>query len=61
MDAAQIANAKHDPLVKTRLDSCVFKGAVKRDGEWVAVPMCSMNQQTWSEVYDARLKDPELV
>ncbi|MEO8043286.1 MAG: hypothetical protein ABI674_00135, partial [Spartobacteria bacterium] len=61
MDAAQVANAAHDPVVKARLDSCVFKGAVKRNGEWVAVPMCSMNQQTWSEVYDARLQDPELV
>jgi len=27
----------------------------------VAVPMCSMNQQTWSEVYDGRLTDPELL
>jgi hypothetical protein len=34
---------------------------VKRDGKWVAVPMCSMNQQTWSEVYDGRLNDPELL
>jgi hypothetical protein len=23
--------------------------------------MCSMNQQTWSEVYDGRLNDPELL
>ena len=61
MDAAQVANADHDPVVRARLDSCVFKGAVKRNGEWVAVPMCSMNQQTWSEVYEARLHDPELV
>jgi hypothetical protein len=61
MDAAQVANAAHDPIVRARLDSCVFKGAVKRNGEWVAVPMCSMNQQTWSEVYEARLHDPELV
>ena len=60
MDASQVANAEHDPVVRARLDSCVFKGAVKRDGEWVAVPMCSMNQQTWSEVYEARLNDPEL-
>ncbi|MDQ3199420.1 MAG: hypothetical protein M3Q46_09615 [Verrucomicrobiota bacterium] len=61
MDAAQVANAPHDPVVQARLDSCVFKGAVKRDGEWVAVPMCSMNQQTWSEVYETWLNDPELV
>jgi hypothetical protein len=22
--------------------------------------MCAMNQQTWSEVYEERLRDPEL-
>ena len=61
MAASLVANAEHDPVVRARLDSCVFKGAVKRDGEWAAVPMCSMNQQTWSEVYEARLNDLELV
>ncbi len=60
MGAAQVADAPNDPVVQARLDSCVFKGAVKRKGVWEAVPMCSMNQQTWSEVYDARLRDPEL-
>ena len=49
------------PVVRARLDSCVFKGAVKRSGQWEAVPMCAMNQQTWSEVYDERLRDPELI
>ena len=61
MSASQVANADQDPVVRARLDSCVFKGAVKRNGEWMAVPMCSMNQHTWSEVYDARLRDPELL
>ena len=61
MDAKQVALADSDPVIKARLDSCVFKGAVKRNGKWEAVPMCSMNQQTWSEVYDARLQDPELL
>jgi hypothetical protein len=60
MDATQVAQAGNDPVVKARLDSCVFKGAVKRDGEWTAVPMCSMNQRAWGEVYDARLRDPSL-
>ncbi len=60
MDAKQVARADIDPVIKARLDSCVFKGAVKRNGKWEAVPMCSMNQQTWSEVYDSRLQDPEL-
>ena len=60
MDASQVANAANDPETQARLDSCVFKGAVKRNGEWEAVPMCAMNQATWSEVYDGRLRDPEL-
>jgi 7,8-dihydro-6-hydroxymethylpterin dimethyltransferase len=61
MDASMVARADSDPVIKARLDSCVFKGAVKRNGEWQAVPMCSMNQQTWSEVYEGRLQDPELL
>ncbi len=61
MDASTVARAQDDPTIKARLDSCVFKGAVKRNGAWEAVPMCSMNQQTWSEVYDSRLQDPELL
>ena len=56
MDASMVARADDDPTIKARLDSCVFKGAVKRNGQWEAVPMCSMNQQTWSEVYDSRLQ-----
>ncbi|HEX4629959.1 MAG TPA: hypothetical protein VH188_03260 [Chthoniobacterales bacterium] len=60
MGSEKVASAKTDPVIKARLDSCVFKGAVKRNGTWEAVPMCAMNQQTWSEVYDERLRDPEL-
>ena len=61
MDAAQVANADHDPVVRARLDACVFKGAVKENGQWRAVPMCAMNQKKWSEVYDERLRNPALV
>lgn len=60
MDAAQVASAGTDPVVKSRLDSCVFKGAVKEDGEWKAVPMCQMNQERWSKIYDQRLANPDL-
>ena len=55
MDATEVARANSDPTIKARLDSCVFKGAVKQDGEWTAVPMCRMNQAKWSEVYEQRL------
>jgi hypothetical protein len=61
MHAEQVANADNDPVVCARLDSCVFKGAVKRNGKWEAVPMCAMNEKVWSEVYDARLHDPALM
>lgn len=60
MDAAMVARADSDPVIKARLDACVFKGAVKIDGEWEAVPMCSMNQATWSRIYDERAADPTL-
>jgi hypothetical protein len=60
MGSEKVASAATDPVIKARLDSCVFKGAVKRNGTWEAVPMCAMNQQTWSEVYDERLRDPDL-
>ncbi len=57
MDATRVANAAHDPVAQSRLDACVFKGAVKNrgTGEWEAVPMCAMNAQRWSDLYDERL------
>jgi len=61
MDASEVERADYDPVVRARLDSCVFKGAVKENGEWKAVPMCKMNQQKWAEIYDQRLSDPGLL
>ena len=57
MDAARVADAANDPVTKSRLDACVFKGAVKNRGAgaWEAVPMCAMNQQRWSDLYEERL------
>jgi hypothetical protein len=60
MDAAEVARADTDPVIKARLDACVFKGAVKQNGEWRAVPMCSMNERKWGEIYEERLRDPAL-
>ncbi len=59
MDADRVANAPNDPVTKSRLDACVFKGAVKNraTGEWEAVPMCAMNQNRWSELYEERLRN----
>jgi hypothetical protein len=57
MDASRVAQAASDPVTQARLDACVFKGAVKNraTGEWEAVPMCSMNQAGWSELYAERM------
>ncbi len=59
MDAKRVANAANDPITKKRLDACVFKGAVKNrgTGQWEAVPMCAMNQERWSKLYEERLAD----
>jgi hypothetical protein len=61
MDASQVTDAENDPVIKCRLDSCVFKGAVKREGIWEAVPMCSMNQKVWSDIYRERSERPDLM
>ena len=60
MDASQVERADTDPVARARLDACVFKGAVKENGEWKAIPMCQMNQQKWSDVYEERLRNPDL-
>ncbi|MEO5855361.1 MAG: hypothetical protein ABIR21_04815 [Chthoniobacterales bacterium] len=63
MDAAQVANAAADPETQLRLDACVFKGAVKNRAtcEWEAVPMCAMNSQRWSDLYDERLQASDVI
>ena len=63
MDASRVANAPNDQVTRARLDACVFKGAVKNraTGDWEAIPMCSMNQARWSELYAERLKAASLI
>lgn len=58
MDADEVAQAPTNPLIKARLDACVFKGAVRNraTGEWEAVPMCSMNESRWSALYAERME-----
>jgi hypothetical protein len=42
MNGDELAEPRSDK-VQERLAACSFREAVRRDGEWVAVPMCSMN------------------
>lgn len=56
MSSEQVASAPGDPTVQSRLNGCVFKGAIQRDdGSWEAVPMCSMNQSEWGKLFDRRI------
>jgi len=42
--------------VERRLDACAFKGAVRSNGEWVSVPMCSMNALDRESLYEAKIR-----
>jgi len=55
MSAAEVAAGASNPTIQARLQACVFKGAVKHDGAWTAVPMCSMNEAQWRAILDRRI------
>jgi len=55
MSAAEVAAGAGNPTVQARLQACVFKGAVKHDGAWTAVPMCSLNEAQWRAILDRRI------
>jgi len=59
MDASRVAKAASDPVTRERLDACVFKGAVRNQatGKWEAVPMCSMNQAGWTDLYAQQFQE----
>ena len=43
--------------VEERLAACSFRGAVERDGEWVAVPMCELNSGERERIYAREIGD----
>lgn len=47
--------------VQQRLAACSFRGAVLRDGDWQAVPMCSMNVDEREVHYAEQIRERELV
>ena len=53
MDAGQVAAG--GPVVEARLAACSFRGAVERGGEWVSVPMCTMNALEREPLYDIEI------
>ncbi len=54
MSAAEVAKPRSD-VVEKRLVACSFRGAVRRDGKWVAVSMCEMNAEERANLYAAQV------
>ncbi len=57
MSAAEMAEPRSD-VVEKRLVACSFRGAVRRDGKWVAVSMCEMNAEERTNLYAAQINAP---
>ena len=54
MSAEEMAGPREERVQK-RLAACSFRGAVRRGGEWQAVPMCEMNTAYRSDLYAAQV------
>lgn len=54
MDSATVQSASES--VNERLQACSFRGAVKRDGTWQAVPMCEVNAGPREELYSLAIQ-----
>lgn len=54
MDDDQLSGIQ-SPRVKERLNACSFRGAVKQDGKWKAVPMCQMNASLRQDLYQTKI------
>ena len=53
--SAREVSAPRSEVVEKRLAACSFRGAVRRAGEWVAVPMCAMNGEQREDLYAQRI------
>lgn len=54
MSADEVAEPRSDEVEK-RLAACCFRGAVRRGGDWVAMPMCAMNGDYREALYSAQI------
>ena len=53
MSASDLERPRRE-VIETRLSACSFRGAVRRNGAWVAVPMCEMNVDYRESIYAQR-------
>ena len=54
IDASDLISP-HTDIVQQRLQACSFRGAIKRDGVWVAEPMCTMNVDHRKSMYAGQI------
>ncbi len=59
MSEEQLARTD-DAVVQDRLAACSFRGAVKQDGEWIAVPMCEMNANLRPQIYAREIRQQQI-
>ncbi len=56
MSARDVADP--DQATQERLAACAFRGATRRNGEWVAVPMCEINAGPREALYELKIRRP---
>ena len=54
IDSADLAEPR-EPRIEERLAACCLRGAVEQNGEWRAVPMCTLNAGPREALYSDRL------
>ena len=52
MDSTDLAEPR-SATIEERLAGCCLRGAIEQDGEWVAVPMCTVNSGPREAIYAA--------
>jgi len=55
MNAEEVAEPRSERVEK-RLAACSFRGAVRRNGNWEAVPMCELNAGEREELYTGQIE-----
>ena len=55
MSASDVEQPR-DQVVEKRLAACVFRGAARRNGKWIEVPMCEMNVDYRNEIYAQQIR-----
>ncbi len=55
--SADEVRSPRSAVTEQRLAACAFRGSVRRNGVWKAVPMCAMNVNEREELYAAAIAE----